>query len=376
MASGTVVRGKKKAPRSAARAVHQIASLPGAKRGALPRVRELHTQLATLVDRAPEGDEWLHEIKFDGYRMFCRVEAGNVAFISRNGQDWTARMADLAVSAASLPVTNALLDGEVVVVDEQGVSDFQLLQHALSQGDHGRLLYYVFDLLFLDGVDLRAAALEDRKKVLKRLLTTSVRSGRRLRFSDHLQGTGQAVHREACRRRLEGIVSKRRDRPYRAGRSEEWLKTKCRQQQELVIGGYTRPAGSRVGFGALLLGYYDRSKFRYAGRVGTGFDQDTLVELQVRLQTLKRAKPPFDDWPRGISIRGVTWLAPKLVAEIHFSNWTRDGLLRQAAFMGLRRDKLAREVRRETPQAPKVVQHKRHRTYSGLRRRGTRRGAR
>jgi len=359
MSPGTVVRAKKNpAPRHTARGMKQAASLQGAKRGKLPQRRDLHAQLATLVDRAPAGDEWLHEIKFDGYRMFCRIEAGNVEFISRNGQDWTARLADLAEAAALLRVKNALLDGEVVVLDEQGVSDFQLLQQAISKREGAKLLYYVFDLLFLDGFDLRAATLEYRKKVLKQLLARSARSAKRIRFSDHLRGTGQAVYREACRARLEGVVSKRRDRPYRSGRSEEWLKAKCRQQQELVIGGYTRPAGSRVGFGALLLGYFDRGRFRYAGRVGTGFDHDTLVELQARLQRLKRVTRSFDDWPRGISTGGVTWVAPRLVAEIHFSNWTRDGLLRQAAFMGLRRDKPARDVRRELPQSTDVVQHK------------------
>ena len=325
------------------------AQLTGARQTSLPS--KLAAELATLVAQPPAGDDWLHEIKFDGYRMFCRLDRGQVEFISRNGRKWTDRLANLVEAAAEFPAEQAILDGEVVVLDKQGVSNFQSLQNAL--GDHSRqsrLTYFVFDLLYLDGYDLRAAPLRERKALLKGLLRKHRSRGWPLRLSDHLQGSAVEVQRHACRAGLEGIVSKRANAPYRAGRGGEWVKSKCRQGQEFVIAGFTKPGGSRTDFGSLLLGYHrPDGKLAYAGRVGTGFSQQTLRELSGKMRDLQQPRCPFADFPRGAGARGVHWLTPTLVAQVEFNNWTQDGLLRQAAFQGLRDDKPARAVTRERP---------------------------
>ena len=332
-----------------------LSELVGAKHRVMPE--QVQAELATLVAEPPTGNDWLHEIKFDGYRMLCSVNQKAARFVSRNGQDWTNRFAAAAKSAAELPIERAILDGEVVVLDDNGVSQFQLLQNAMSKQTHGSQgpLYYIFDLLHLDGYDLTAVPLEQRKMVLETLLSQS-KANKYLRLSEHVVGDGKEFLKQACRARLEGIISKRRDSIYHPGRGADWLKSKCRQTAEFVIGGFTRPEGSRVGFGALLLGYFrsDR-KFAYVGRVGTGFDTKLLNALSRRLKASEQPDCPFVETPPGVRSNGVRWVRPELVAQVEFGNWTDDRILRQAAFQGLREDKPAGEVGIELPSEVKTV---------------------
>jgi bifunctional non-homologous end joining protein LigD len=325
------------------------ASLPGARRGVLPTIPEL--ELATLVDGAPEGVDWLHEIKFDGYRIAARIQGGDVRLISRNGKDWTARFAHVAEAFAELGVDEAIFDGELVALDPGGAGSFQSLQRALSEERGDELAWFGFDVLHLDGFDLTAVALLERKRLLETILAHAAGTRERLRYSEHIVGNGRAVYGRACERGLEGIVSKRADSLYRPGRGRDWLKVKCQREQELAIGGFTDPEGAREGFGALLLGVYERGKLKYAGRVGTGFDEATLRDLRRRMRPLERATPAFVDPPRGAQARGVHWLEPVLVAQVAFTEWTEDGSLRHPSFLGLREDKRAEEVAREVPVA-------------------------
>lgn len=314
------------------------------------RSRVTGPQLASLATTAPDGDDWIHEIKFDGYRVLCRVENGAVRITTRNGKDWTHRFGDVAESLEGLPCDDALLDGEIVVLDRRGVSRFQRLQNALSGSGTARLLLYAFDLLELDGRDVTGAGVVDRKELLRPLVEGLADD--RIRYSDHVRGQGQAFHEQACGMGVEGIISKRADSPYRAGRSRSWLKVKCTARQEFVVVGYTDPAGSRVGLGALLLGVHDDDgPLRYAGRVGTGFDDRTLTVLERRLSGLERKTPPVVGAPRGAQARGVHWVRPALVAEVAFTEWTDDGRIRHPSFQGLREDKKAEEVVRELPAA-------------------------
>jgi len=286
-------------------------------------------QLATLVSGPPPGDDWVHEIKLDGYRILLRIERGRAELLTRNRPDWTARFP--TVAAAALPVKEALLDGEIVVLDAAGVSSFQALQQASDQIEAGRSLVYVaFDLLFLDGRDLRALPLVERKARLARLVKG--RRGR-LRYSEHFDAPGQRVYARACRQGLEGIVSKLKHAPYSSGRGRAWLKVKCVARQELVIGGYTDPEGASAEFGSLLLGVHEPDgRLVYAGRVGTGFAQATLRSLGARLRQLEQRASPFAPGGPRPPARGAHWVKPELVAEVAFTEWTRDGLLRHPAF--------------------------------------------
>ncbi|MBW7851503.1 MAG: DNA ligase D [Rhodospirillales bacterium] len=313
--------------------------LPGAVAGDLPD--RIEPQLATLVKEAPEGDEWLHEIKFDGYRAMARLEGGRARLFTRHGLDWTDKFGALAGALAHIVADRALVDGEVVVLDAHGASHFQALQEALSEGRTQALVYFAFDLLHLDGWDLREVPLERRKEALAAILPADQPA---VRYSDHFEGRGPEVRRKACSFALEGVVSKRRDRPYRAGRGADWTKAKCLNRQEFVIVGFTPPQGARRGIGALLLGYHRNGKLLYAGKVGTGFSERTLEELRGRLEPLGVERPAVDNPPREAR---VTWVEPTLVAEVEFANWTREGALRHPSFQGLRFDKEPAEIVRE-----------------------------
>ncbi len=322
-----------------------VASTDGARKA--PMRDFIEPQLATLVDEAPAGDEWLHEIKYDGYRMLCRIERGACTMFSRNGKEWTAKFPRIAEAAARLPVESAWIDGEVVAADVNGRTSFQALQNAMSRPESTKLVYYAFDLPYLDGYDLTDVPLVERKRLLQSLIGEG---SALVRFSTHFAGGGREVLAEACRLGIEGIVSKLGDSPYRSTRARSWLKVKCEQRQEFVIGGYTDPKGSRSGFGALLLGVYDgHGKLRYCGKVGTGFDETTLAELTAKLQPLESSKPAFVNPPTGAEARRSHWVEPKLVGEVSFTEWTDDGTLRHPSFQGLREDKRARDVVREQP---------------------------
>jgi bifunctional non-homologous end joining protein LigD len=302
-------------------------------------------ELATLVDGAPPGDDWLHEIKLDGYRIAATLRDGRVSLWSRNGKDWTDRLGPVAEALSGMRAGSAVLDGEVVAVDTDGRTSFQKLQRELGSRSPA-LVYYVFDILELDGRDMRSRPLVERKRALEALMKRS-KLPRHVRPSTHAAGNGPEVFEEACRMGLEGIVSKRASSPYVPGRGRDWLKVKCVLRQEFVIGGFTDPAGSRVRLGALLVGVHAKEGLRFAGRVGTGFDAKSLDDLARRLGPLERESPPFVDPPRGRDARGVHWVEPRLVAEVAFTEWTEDGQLRHPSFLGLRADKAARAVRRE-----------------------------
>ena len=248
-------------------------------------------QLATLVATPPSGDEWLHEIKFDGYRIGARVRRGRVSLYTRNGNDWTAAFPEIAEAVHKLALDDALIDGEAAIVLPDGRTSFQALQNTSAPGNRGTLVYFVFDLLRIDGQTLEALPLEERKARLKRLV--GARKTGRIRFSEHIEGHGEAFLAEACRAGLEGIVSKRRDQPYRAGRHGGWVKTKCIQRQEFVIGGFTDPEGMRAGLGALLIGYYEGDRLTFCGKVGTGFTQKLALGLRARLGRIEQKTCPF-----------------------------------------------------------------------------------
>jgi bifunctional non-homologous end joining protein LigD len=315
-------------------------------------------QLATLVDEPPEGDDWLHEQKFDGYRILAVIDHGEVKLSSRRFKDWTAEFPAVVRALATLPVQRAVLDGEVAVVLPDGRTTFQGLQNSFAEPSSA-LVYFAFDLLWLDDEDLSLLPLEQRKHRLAALLSSKANDT--IRYSDHVVGQGEKFLRLACKRGLEGIVSKRRDKPYAPGRSLLWRKTKCVHRQEFVIGGFTDPEGSRSGIGALLVGYYDGGRLVYAGKVGTGFTHAMTIALRRQLEPLERGESPFQPaLPKSRSGSTRHWVQPELVCEVTFQEWTDDGRLRHPSFQGMREDKPAREVVREAaaqpePRASRVV---------------------
>jgi bifunctional non-homologous end joining protein LigD len=302
-------------------------------------------QLATLVDAPPAGKDWLHEIKYDGYRAIASVAGDSVVIRTRNGLDWTGKFRSLVPALRELPCESALLDGEIAVADKQGHTDFGALQDALS-GGNGRMAYYLFDLLELDGQDLRRNPLIERKQALKKLLAPAGTGP--LVYSDHVIGGAQQVFAKACKLKLEGLISKETGAPYRSGRSRTWLKSKCGFEQEFVIIGWRPSTKAGRPFSSLLLAVREGGQYRYAGRVGSGYSGAGLDALSRQFRTLVRKTSPVPDVTPAIA-RHAHFLEPKLVAEIAFRGWTRDGLVRQGSFKGLRADKPAAAIVKETP---------------------------
>lgn len=319
--------------------------LPGAKKAAMPD--KVSVELATLCDSIPNGGDWAHEIKFDGYRIVTRIENGKVRMFSRNQLDWTAKFGVLPEKLANFPVEQAIFDGEMTFVKESGVTDFQKLVDAINNGKSDKITYYVFDLLYLNGYDMRRVPLLKRKEALKVIVAGATDA---IRFSDHLIGEGKRFYDEVSKLGLEGVVSKRADSAYSGARTKDWVKTKCIHEQEFVIGGYTDYKGPSQGVGALLMGQFDKQgKFVFCGKVGTGFTEKRRIEIQKLLGADARDRSPFDLNTATIQKRGVHFVEPKQVAQVRYWEWTTDGILRHPVFLGLRQDKSAKEVRSDAP---------------------------
>ncbi len=319
-----------------------------AKSSLLPAT--LSPQLATLVD-APPGDaeNWIYEIKFDGYRMLARIEGRQVRLYTRNGNDWTERLAGLAAWLKKMKLPDGWYDGEIVVLDKSGLPDFQALQSAFDHANESEVIYFLFDLPYCDGSDLRRVPLSLRREKLEALLAERMPPGGQgpVRFSAAFDANAQNLYASACRMGLEGVIGKKKNAPYRARRSGDWIKLKCTLRQEFVIGGFTEPKGSREGVGSLLLGVHDEAgKLRYAGNVGTGFDSKNLRQIRRKLDVLTASSSPFAD-TTGV-YRKARWVHPSMLAEVSFSEWTRDGHIRHSVFHGLRTDKPAVAVTRES----------------------------
>jgi len=307
--------------------------------------QRLSPELATLVDAAPSDvSDWLFEVKFDGYRLLARVDGADVRLYTRNGNDWTHKLTALHTTLLKMKLPAGWYDGEIVVYDEEGRPDFGLLQTAFDGQETNHIVYFVFDMPYHDGADLRETPLQDRRALLQSILEK--RASDNVRFSASLDAPPQQMMAAACRMGLEGIIGKRRDSAYVSRRSGDWVKLKCGQRQEFVIGGYTDPQGSRSGFGSLLLGTYDAAgQLQYAGNVGSGFDAASLRDLTARLKKLASDENPFA--PAKAIERKAHWVKPSLVAEVSFGEWTRAGSIRHSVFRGLRADKKASSVGRE-----------------------------
>lgn len=343
--SVTKTKTKTKTPKKA-QAKPANRALTAAKASPLPA--ELKPQLATLVESPPEGD-WCYEVKFDGYRILARLDGDEVRLFTRNGHDWTRKLPRQAKALAKLGLQSAWLDGEMVVNNAEGIADFQALQNAFDEAQGEQIIYYLFDAPFLNGMDLRQCPLEQRREVLAAALEDA--DEQRLRFSADFTQAVQSLLDSACKMEIEGLIGKRLGSTYVSRRSSDWIKLKCKQRQEFVVVGYTDPKGSRQAFGALLLALHDADsgELRYAGKVGTGFNSQTLEHIHQRLVPLHTSKAQFVRAPTGAEAKGVHWLKPQLLAEVAFAQMTRDGVVRHSVFHGLRDDKPARDIALEQP---------------------------
>jgi bifunctional non-homologous end joining protein LigD len=296
---------------------------------------------AVLSDEPFSDPNWIFERKLDGIRCIAHLDRSGLRLLSRTDREMSGQFPELAGALAAEPCSDFVVDGEVVALDSRGVTSFPRLQRRGKE--RVPVLLYLFDMMRHEGTDLRDLPLRERKSRLRRAL----RFEDPIRFTVHRNESGEQLFEEACRKGLEGVIAKRADSPYRATRSRDWLKLKCHAEQELVIGGFTAPQGSRTDFGALLVGYFEGDLLRYAGKVGTGFGRSTLAELGAKLRELETDESPFAE-VRPVP-RGTHWVKPELVAQIAFAEWTRDGRLRHPRYLGLRDDKPAREVVREEP---------------------------
>jgi len=323
----------------------QIKNLPGARKLSMPEF--VPPQLATLTGEPPKGEEWFHELKFDGYRLLCHIEGRQIRFWTRNRKDWTAKFASVGKAVKALPLKSAILDGEIVALDPSGRASFQRLQNSINKGAAAGLVFNVFDLIYIDGYNLTRTPLRERKRVLAELLEPLGETGT-LRYSDHIEGNGAQFFKEACKLGLEGIVSKLADSPYESTRSRSWLKIKCIKRQEFVIAGYTL-SDKGLPFSSLILGFYDKGKLIYAGRAGTGYTNAMRVELKKKLDRIAVDKRAIADLPKDPGLRRAIWTEPKLVGEVAFSEWTDEGVIRHPSFQGLREDKKPADVVKEEP---------------------------
>jgi bifunctional non-homologous end joining protein LigD len=323
----------------------QIKNLPGARKAAMPEF--VPPQLATLMTEAPKGKEWVHELKFDGYRLLCYIERGRVRLWTRNQKDWTEKFPDVVKALKTLRVQSAILDGEIVAVDASGRSSFQMLQQSIKKTSGRNLVLHVFDLIYIDGYNITRTPLVQRKQVLAELLAT-VSKNPTLRYSDHVEGNGPKFLKQACDYGIEGIVSKLADSAYESTRSRNWQKVKCLKRQEFVIAGYTL-SEKGLPFSSLILGVYDKGELIYAGRAGTGFSTKLRVELKKMLDKIARPTRPFKVIPKDPGLRRAVWAEPKFVGEVAFAEWTNEGVIRHPSFQGLREDKSPADVIRENP---------------------------
>jgi bifunctional non-homologous end joining protein LigD len=337
------LQGSKKKPEAKARS--WIGKAPPKTRRAI-EPEFVAPELATLDDEVPDGPRWLHEVKYDGYRIVARKSGGEIVLFSRSGLDWTVRFPAIAEALTALPCEDALLDGEIAFVLPSGITDFKSLQEHIDT-PHPAFRYFLFDLLFLDGKDWRKKPLAERKAGLHKLMSKTTLPDW-LVYSDHVEGAGAEFFREACGAGLEGVISKRGNSLYHSGRSKDWLKIKCGKRAEFVIGGYRSSTAKDRAFSSLLLGTFNDGALVFAGKVGTGFSSADLDRLAKRFKPLERSKSPFVEVP-AIERRDAVWLNPKLVCEVAYTEWTRDGRLRHPSFQSLREDKPAVEVRRDDP---------------------------